>query len=87
MVFLLLTVFGQYVYGQDSLVVMFWNVENFFDHVDQGTGESDKEFSSFGARHWTKSKFQTKCDDIAKSVLWIGDEYGSMADVISLAEV
>lgn len=85
--FILLTVFGQYVYGQDSLVVMFWNVENFFDHVDQGTGESDKEFSSFGARHWTKRKFQTKCDDIAKSVLWIGDEYGRMPDVIGLAEV
>lgn len=86
-VFILLTVFGQYVYGQDSLVVMFWNVENFFDHVDQGTGESDEEFSSFGARHWTKRKFQTKCDDIAKSVLWIGDEYGRMPDVIGLAEV
>ena len=86
-VFILLTVFSQYVYGQDSLVVMFWNVENFFDHVDQGTGESDKEFSSFGARHWTKRKFQTKCDDIAKSVLWIGDEYGRMPDVIGLAEV
>lgn len=85
--FILLTVFSQYVYGQDSLVVMFWNVENFFDHVDQGTGESDKEFSSFGARHWTKRKFQTKCDDIAKSVLWIGDEYGRMPDVIGLAEV
>ena len=86
-VFILLTVFSQYVYGQDSLVVMFWNVENFFDHVDQGTGESDKEVSSFGARHWTKRKFQTKCDDIAKSVLWIGDEYGRMPDVIGLAEV
>ena len=86
-VFILLAVFGQYVYGQDSLVVMFWNVENFFDHVDQGTGESDKEFSSFGARHWTKRKFQTKCDDIAKSVLWIGDEYGRMPDVVGLAEV
>ena len=85
--FILLAVFGQYVYGQDSLVVMFWNVENFFDHVDQGTGESDREFSSFGARHWTKRKFQTKCDDIAKSVLWIGDEYGRMPDVVGLAEV
>ena len=86
-VFILLAFFGQYVYGQDSLVVMFWNVENFFDHVDQGTGESDREFSSFGARHWTKRKFQTKCDDIAKSVLWIGDEYGRMPDVVGLAEV
>ena len=74
-------------YSQDSLVVMFWNVENFFDYVDQGTGESDKEFSSYGARHWSKRKFQAKCDDIAKSVLWIGGEYGRMPDVIGLAEV
>lgn len=87
MVFLLLTVFGQYVYGQDSLLVMFWNVENFFDHMDQGTGESDKEFSSYGTRHWTKRKFQAKCDDIAKSVLWIGDQYDRMPDIIGLAEV
>ena len=86
-VFMLLTVFSQYVYGQDSLVVMFWNVENFFDHVDQGTGESDREFSSYGTRHWSKRKFQAKCDDIAKSVLWVGGEYGRMPDVIGLAEV
>ena len=86
-IILLLSFLPYNCFGQDSLMVMFWNVENFFDHVDQGTGESDKEFSSFGARHWTKRKFQTKCDDIAKSVLWIGDEYGRMPDVIGLAEV
>ena len=86
-VFILLAFFGQYVYGQDSLLVMFWNVENFFDHMDQGTGESDKEFSSYGTRHWTKRKFQAKCDDIAKSVLWIGDQYDRMPDIIGLAEV
>ena len=86
-IILLLSFLPYNCFGQDSLMVMFWNVENFFDNVDQGTGESDKEFSSFGARHWTKRKFQTKCDDIAKSVLWIGDEYGRMPDVIGLAEV
>ena len=74
-------------YAQDSLVVMFWNVENFFDYVDGGTGQSDREFSSRGSRHWTKRKFQAKCDAIAKSVLWIGDSYGRMPDVIGLAEV
>ena len=74
-------------YGQDSLVVMFWNVENFFDYIDDGTGESDKEFSSYGSRHWTKKKFQKKCDDIAKSMLWIGGKYDRMPDVVGLAEV
>jgi predicted extracellular nuclease len=66
---------------------MFWNVENFFDYNDDGTGESDKEFSSYGSRRWTKSKFQKKCDDIAKSVLWTGEIYGRIPHVIGLAEV
>jgi endonuclease/exonuclease/phosphatase family metal-dependent hydrolase len=87
MVLLFLTVVGQYVYGQDSLLVMFWNVENFFDHIDQGTGESDRQFSSRGSRHWTKRKFQAKCDAITKSILWIGETYGRMPDIIGLAEV
>lgn len=73
--------------GSDSLLVMFWNLENFFDWTDQGTGNSDKEFSSFGDRHWTKSRFYEKCDAIAKSIFWIGDRYGRMPDVIGFAEV
>ena len=72
---------------RDSMLVMFWNVENFFDWMDQGTGESDKEFSSYGDRHWTKSKFYSKCDVIAKSIMWIGDKYGRLPDVIGFAEV
>ena len=74
-------------YGQDSRLVVFWNVENFFDYTDQGTGESDAEWSSRGSRRWTKKRFQSKCDAVAKSLLWIGDRYGRMPDVIGLAEV
>ena len=72
---------------QDSLLVMFWNVENFFDWTDQGTGESDKEYSSYGERHWTRKRFYRKCDMICKSVMWIADRYGRIPDVIGLAEV
>ena len=72
---------------KDSLLVMFWNVENFFDYIDQGTGESDREFSSFGAKHWTKSRFYAKCDLIAKSIFWVSEKEGRMPDVIGLAEV
>lgn len=71
----------------DSLVVVFWNVENFFDYFDGGTGDSDREFSSMGARHWTKKKFYAKCDAVAKTVFWLADRYGRMPDVIGLAEV
>ncbi|MCD8206566.1 MAG: hypothetical protein LUD72_01370, partial [Bacteroidales bacterium] len=57
-------------------VVMFWNLENFYDYIDEGTTESDAEFSSWGERHWTKARFQAKCDAIAKMILWVGDKYG-----------
>ena len=74
-------------YGQDSLIVVFWNVENFFDYTDQGTCGSDAEWSSQGVRRWTRKRFQAKCDAMAKSLFWIGEKYGSMPDVIGLAEV
>ena len=40
----------------DRLSVLFWNVENFFDWRADSTSasSSDKEFSSFGTRHWTR---------------------------------
>ena len=78
--------FGQ-AQERDSLLVMFWNVENFFDWTDQGTGESDREFSSYGERRWTKNRFYAKCDAIAKTIMWTADRYGRMPDVIGLAEV
>ncbi len=71
----------------DTLLIMFWNVENFFDYRDGGAGESDTEFSPRGAKHWTKRKFTAKCNSIAKTILWIGGEYGKLPDIIGLAEV
>ena len=72
---------------RDSLLVMFWNVENFFDWTDQGNGESDHDFSSYGNRHWTKKKFYVKCDAVAKSIMWVGDKYGRLPDVIGFSEI
>lgn len=71
----------------DPLLILFWNVENFFDYIDDGTGESDNEFSSFGSRRWSKRKFYSKCDAIAKSIFWIGERYDRMPDVIGFAEI
>ena len=71
----------------DSLLVMFWNLENFFDWKDQGTGKSDKEFSSFGSRSWTKSRFYSKCNAISKSIFWVSDQFGKMPDVLGVCEV
>lgn len=72
--------------AQDNLV-LFWNLENFFDWTDGGNGDSDTEFTPGGQRHWTARKFYSKCNAVAKSVLWISDEYGKLPDVIGLAEI
>ena len=42
---------------KDDMMIMFWNLENFFYYKDSGTGKSDKEFSARGSRYWTKAKF------------------------------
>lgn len=73
--------------GSDTYLMVFWNLENFFDYTDGGTNDSDKEFSSFGNRKWTRKKFYAKCDAVAKSLLWIAEKYGRMPDVIGLAEI
>lgn len=76
-----------YAQERDSLLAVFWNLENFFDYRDGGTGESDTEFSSQGSRRWTSKQFYKKCHLIAKSIFWAGDKYGKMPDVIGVAEV
>lgn len=75
------------VAGEDSLRVMFWNLENFFDWEDGGNGSSDAEFSRNGKRHWSRRRFEAKCNAIAKTFMWEADRCGSMPDLIGLAEV
>ena len=84
---LILICSGYLCAAQDEKLVVFWNLENFFDYVDGGEGESDREWSSTGSRRWTKTRFYTKCDAIAKTMFWIGEKYGRMPDVIGVVEV
>lgn len=69
-----------------TLTLAFWNLENFFDWKDDGQGESDREFSSNGPRHWTKSRFYTKAGAVAKAVGMLGED-GQVPDVVGFAEV
>ncbi|MBO7070597.1 MAG: hypothetical protein J6W09_04820 [Bacteroidales bacterium] len=62
--------------------VMFWNLENYFDWRNDSTGVSDAEFSSRGARRWTRRRFRAKSNAIAKGILWAG-----APEIIGLAEV
>ena len=72
---------------QDTLRVLFWNVENFFDWRNDSTSVSEADFSSRGARHWTRRRFTAKSNAIAKSILWASAEKGGLPDLIGLAEV
>ena len=73
----------------DRLRILFWNLENFFDWRDDSLNvhPSEAEFSSFGARHWTRTRFQAKCDAIAKSLLQVADEADGLPDIVAVAEV
>ena len=84
-----MSIAGLTAYSQekDSVLTVFWNLENFFDYRDGGTGDSDMEFSPAGSRHWTSKKFYKKCEMISKSLFWIGDEFGGLPDVLGVAEV
>ncbi len=70
------------------MFLMFWNLENYFDWKMDTVPEipSEAEFSSKGARHWTRKKFMRKSNAIAKSILWIADSKG-LPDIIGVAEV
>lgn len=61
---------------RDSLLVMFWNVENFFDWR-----------SGNGPQGWSASRFYRKCNAVAKTVFKVADEFGGMPDAIGFAEV
>ena len=77
MIILLLTlgVSGQ-AQDRDSLLVVFWNVENFFDYHSESKPQ-----------YWTAGRFYAKCDAVAKTLLRIADRYGRLPDAVGFAEV
>lgn len=72
---------------RDSLLLVFQNLENFFDFKDDGSGTSDRDFSSGGSRRWTKRRFYTKCNAVAKTILWTGGAEGRLPEVVAMAEI
>ena len=71
----------------DTLQVMFWNVENFFDWRNDSTTVSDVEFSAAGERHWTWKRFQAQANAFAKALFWVEAETGRLPDIVGLEEV
>ena len=78
---------GQEPQRGETLAVLSWNLENFFDWTDGGTGTSDTEFSGGGSRHWTRRRFEAKARAIGKTVVWTEAEAGHPPDLIAVQEV
>lgn len=72
--------------AQDSINIMFWNLENYFDYFDD-PNTNDDQFTPMGEYHWTKKKFQTKRNSIAKTIMAAGGDEGEYPVIVGLAEV
>lgn len=73
-------------WGFLSIVVMFWNVENYFDTFDDPLTE-DEDFTPTGVYHWNKARFEKKRDGIGKTIIAAADRYGELPMIIGVAEV
>lgn len=63
-------------FGRDSLLVVFWNLENFFDYR-----------SDAAQQYWTSGRFHSKCDAVCKILLKISDSCGTFPDIVGFAEI
>lgn len=84
------------------LLVMFWNVENFFDPFLNSVAENpmpvidsskteivykDKSFTPRSEKFWNWKKFAQKRDDIAKTITLVNEQYGIFPALIGLCEI
>ena len=76
---------SELVAGQGT-VVMFWNVENFFDSVDDPL-TADDDYTAFGKMRWGRKRFDRKRNAIAKTIISLRDVYGAFPAVVGLCEV
>lgn len=52
----------------DSIMVAFWNMENFYDPFVDST-KAYNEFTERGSQHWNKSRFYKKRNNLYKAIL------------------
>ena len=71
----------------DSLLLITWNLENFFDPKCDSISVSEMEFSAQGARRWSYRRFSAKCSGMAKTILAAADRFGRLPDLVAVQEV
>ena len=70
--------------GKRNLTVVFYNVENLFDTINE-PGKTDGEFTPEGQNKWTKERYNKKVEDIAKVLGSINEN--ELPEMIGLCEI
>ena len=73
-----------FLFAQDSLTIISYNVENLFDY-EHDTLKNDSSFLPDGMHHWTYHRYQTKLDRIAQVIVNISG--WESAALVGLCEV
>jgi predicted extracellular nuclease len=70
--------------GQDTILVGFWNMENFYDTL-RDKRISDEEFLPDSKKHWTSERYITKCKHHAQVILEMNS--GKGLDILGMSEI
>ncbi len=81
---LLVLSLGLFASGPEkNFTIMFYNVENLFDTIDQADVD-DQEFLPMSEKHWDSDRYYKKIEDIARVISSVGDTY---PEIIGLSEI
>lgn len=69
-----------------SYTIMFYNLENLYDTVDDPT-TNDDEFTPTGAKRWTQPKYQRKLDNLSEVFSTVSNAYGGFPVIVGVSEV
>lgn len=83
---LVLTCVALSTLAQGPTRVAFWNVENYYDVINDSL-TADDPFTPMGENHWTKKRFEAKRNAIMKVIVAMAGEEWDLPIVVGLAEV
>jgi predicted extracellular nuclease len=81
--FILLFIYVNELYSQE-FKLMFYNVENFFDLVND-PDTNDDDYTPAGLNHWKKNRFSQKRNNIYKTI--VAASKGQVPQIIGLCEI
>ncbi|MEX2369680.1 MAG: endonuclease [Bacteroidales bacterium] len=70
--------------GEQEFTVMFYNVENLFDTIDD-PDVRDEEFTPGSSKQWNSERYAKKLSDLTRVILSVPD--GTLPAIVGLAEV